>query len=514
MLSWKKGKHRSPWQEDKRVETGLISYTPKALADLQAAIAGHVTQPGFPGYNDDRMVFMHTYQSYPQLIIYATCETDIIAALKFARHEKLKVTCRSGGHSTAGYSSNDQIVLDTSGINYVLVDPETQTARVGAGTMFGKLNRVLHHYGLHVPGGGCETVCVAGYMMGGGYGFTSRLFGMNVDSVLSLRMITPKGEILHCSADHNPDLFWAARGGTGNQFGVLLDVTYQLRPLGKIRAFGLRYPLHDEAGRQTAARVLQCLQEQYSKDGPPKMGHQSMLMYIPVEDKKPDQQKPHLLIRGLYDGTEAECEAALGPLLDFIEDRESQVEIWTKGHYLHVNEILLETATEPNMEMPNVSMNTKPLVDSRLVEDYFHADRWRELIDHFLDAPDKTIFVAMEWYGGAINEVAPDATAYLHRTISVDLFAWAFWTFDTHRQASEDWLTKFGEIAGAMSNGHRYQNYPIRGNEGYLRQYFGANLERLVEVKAKYDPENLFEFGQSIPTELPQAATTTTPEGT
>ncbi len=507
MTTFRKKHNKSgPWIEDKHRETGLLSYTGEALGELQEKLAGDVQQPGYPGYNDDRMVFMHTYQNYPQLIIHATCETDVIAGLKFARKQRLKVTTRSGGHSTAGYSVNDQIVIDTSRMGHVLIDPDTRRAKVGPGTNFRTLNRMLHHYKLHVPGGGCETVCVAGYMQGGGYGFTSSLFGMNCDHVVGIRMVTADGTLLRANKDENADLFWAVRGGTGNQFGILTEIEYDLVPLKKVWAFGLRFPLKHEDDIQTACRVLETVQAQYTYDGPPKMGMQALLMYLPTPEK-PDGQEPCISLRGLYDGTEAECEAALGPLLDHVKDRKTQVDIWNHGHYLKVNEQLLMTATEPHMEMPAVSMNTKPMVDSRIIAECHSAERWREMVDHFLTAPDKTIFIALELYGGAINEPKSDDMAYFHRNASLDMFTWVFWTFDTHREASLNWLKKFGEIGEAMSNGNRYQNYPIRGNKDFLQNYFGDNLERLIETKAKYDPHNLFEYEQSIPTKMPCAET-------
>ncbi|MBE3638229.1 FAD-binding oxidoreductase [Mangrovicoccus algicola] len=483
-------------------ETGLLSYSPEALAALQAKLSGEVTQPGYPGYNDDRMVFMHTYQAYPQLIVHAGCETDVIAALDFAREQGLKVTARSGGHSTAGFSSGDQIVIDTAGMDHVLVDPAARTARVGAGTQFRKLNRVLDHYRLHVPGGGCETVAVAGYMQGGGFGFTSRLFGMNCDNVLSFRMVTPDGEIRHCDAAENADLYWAVRGGTGNQFGILTEITYRLYPLADVWAFGLRFALSDAAGIATAARVMALLQAEYAVTGPAKMGQQALLMFLPTE-AEPEAQLPVLLVRGLYDGTEAECEAALGPLLAHVTDRAAQVEIWRAGRYLEVNEALLQTVHPPGLDMPNVSMNTKPLVDGRIIAASHPAERWQELIAHFLTAPDLTCFIAAEYYGGRINEPAPGAMAYCHRDASLDLFSWAFWTFDATQQAATDWLDGFARIAGAMGNGHRYQNYPRRGNAGFLHDYFGANAARLVEVKRRHDPQMLLDYEQSIPLALP-----------
>ncbi|MDX5350647.1 MAG: BBE domain-containing protein, partial [Paracoccaceae bacterium] len=217
----------------------------------------------------------------------------------------------------------------------------------------------------------------------------------------------------------------------------------------------------------------------------------------------PKAQVPGLVLRGLCAGTEAQTRAALAPILALAADGRGQVEIWRRGRYLHLNEILLQTADPPGLDIPNVSMNTKPLVDSRIVADHHGPDRWREVVTHFLRAPDKTTFVAIEYYGGAINEVAPDATAFVHRDASLDLFAWSFWTFDSNQDRATAWLDEFGRIAGAMGNGRRYQNYPRRGNPDFRTQYFGQNLDRLVQIKRRHHPHNHFAYEQGLLPDTP-----------
>lgn len=495
-------RQKSPYAFGSRrhaVETGLPTYTQTELTRLSERFAGSLMLAGQPGYNDARMGFMHTYQNYPQVIANCVCESDVVAALHFARQARLSVVCRSGGHSTAGFSVNDQLVIDTSGINHVLIDREARIARVGPGTCFRKLNLMLDEAGLHVPGGGCETVCVAGYMQGGGYGFTSRLFGMNCDNVEAVTMVLADGRVVRARAgdEHHDDLYWAVRGGTGNQFGVLVEVEYRLRPLDKLFGFGLRFPLSGPREVETACRALATLQQHYCDGGAPKIGLQVLMMYLPTAEH-PDGQLPSINIRGLYDGSMTEARAALGPLFEHIEDEESQVEIWTSGHYRHLNEILLQTVHPPGIDMPAVSMNTQPLADGRIIAEHHGAERWHDIVSHFLKAPDKTTFIALECYGGAINEKAPDFNAFVHRRASLNMFSWSFWTFEANRLHAADWLEGFGRIAGAMGNGARYQNYPRRGNAGFREQYFGTNLARLTAIKLKYDPHNLFDYEQGL----------------
>lgn len=488
-------------------ETGLLSYTDEQLGNLLAGLAGDVQQPGYPGYNDDRMVFMHSYQSYPQLIIHAACETDVVAALAFARATGLKVTTRSGGHSTAGYSSNDQILLDTGRIDHVLIDRAAHRARVGPGANFRKLNLMLDAAGLHVPGGGCETVCVAGYMQGGGYGFTSRLFGMNCDHVHAVTIVTADGHVRRASADENADIFWAVRGGTGNQFGVLTEIEYDLVPLGDVFGFGLRWPLETEADRAKAAQVLATFQREYTGEENAQIGLQALLMRMP-DKENPQGQTPWLMIRGLVEGGEAEAKSGAAPLLELVDDRASQIEIWEPGRYRRMNEILLQTVEPPGLDMPIVSMNTKPLVDSRIVNHVQDAAFWAAIVDHFLAAPDGTTFVAAEPYGGAVNRVAPDATAFVHRRDSLDLFSWSFWTFDATADAARDWLDRFADLAGRGSDGRRYQNYPRRGAPDFRLAYFGGNFDRLLKIKRAVDPADLFGFEQGISPEPRRAGET------
>ncbi|WP_292292453.1 FAD-binding oxidoreductase [Marivita sp.] len=485
-----------------KVETGLPSFSDEAKAKLSARFAGSVTYADMPGYNDARMGFMHTYQSFPQIIGYCVCESDVVAMLAFARDCGLKVVARAGGHSTAGFSVNDQVVVDTSGLSHVLIDKNARRARVGAGANFRKLNLMLDGTGLHVPGGGCETVCVAGYMQGGGYGFTSRLFGMNCDLVEAVTMVLADGKVVRASEDEHTDLFWAVRGGTGNQFGILTEIEYRLVELDRLFAFGLRFPLTSRAGIDTACRVLQDLQTGYTDGGAPGVGLQALLMNLPTKDK-PEAQEPGLMIRGVFDGTEEQARAAIQPLLAHVTDEATQIEIWQTGRYLHLNEILLQTAHPPGIDMPAVSMNTKPLVDSRILPVHHDSDRWREIVTLFLAAPDKTSFIAMECYGGAINDIPPDKTAFVHRTDSLDMFAWSFWTFDATRDSAIGWLDDFGRIAGSMavdSTGlqRRYQNYPRRGTQDFGDAYFGTNLDRLLRHKQTYDPTGLFDFEQGL----------------
>src|ERR1700728_1004397 len=234
-----------------RERSSHLKYTAEQLSAFGNQLVGDTTLPQAPNYPGARATFMNAFQHFPQIIVYCVGFSDVVASIRFAQEVGLKPVCRSGGHSTAGYSVNDHMVIDVSGINYVRVDPDARIAWVGAGANFAQINAQLELYGLHMPGGGCETVGVAGYMQGGGYGFTSLMFGMNCDQVLGFQMALADGRIVKANAKENANLFWAVRGGTGNNFGVLLEVEYRLPPLGPLWAFGFKWPI--ETAEQAAA---------------------------------------------------------------------------------------------------------------------------------------------------------------------------------------------------------------------------------------------------------------------
>ena len=223
--------------------------------------------------------------------------------------EPVPVTCRSGGHNTAGYSVlTGGIVIDMSLFHSIRIDPVSRTATVGPAVPFQKLNKALDEYGLHVPGGECEDVNIAGYMQGGGYGFTSRQFGMNCDNVLQFTMMTYDStgpHVVVASPVRNPGLFWAVRGGTGNNFGVLLEVTYQLYPLGQLWGFGIKW-----VDLADAPAALLAMQDGYMKYGAsPALGH------LPVIMVQKGDTEASLGTYGLFNGTREEGMAAIQPLL-------------------------------------------------------------------------------------------------------------------------------------------------------------------------------------------------------
>ncbi len=480
--------------------SGQLKFSDQQLAGLTSQVVGRVVLPQDPSYNSDREAFMSAFQHFPQIIVLCAGFSDVVACLRFAKEVGFHVTCRSGGHSTAGYSVSDEMVIDVSGISYVRVDQSRRVAVFGAGTNFGKVNAELELFGLHVPGGGCETVCVAGYMQGGGYSFTSLMYGMNCDQVTGVQVALADGRIVTANSAEHPDLFWAVRGGTGNNFGVLLEVEYRLQALGSLWGFGFKWPLSSASDADSATKAVTTWQRHFTGAGvPDNLGNQALLVY--TQDAGDSSLARYFVVRGVFNGSEAECRAALAPLLA-LPDAESRRDIWRQGSYRELNEYLLNFPTE----LPaNVPASARSLAKSHIVDRHLSATEWGRIVELFRSSPNTNNFIGLEAYGGAINTVAPDATAYCHRSSTTDVFLFAFWMYEHHRADAESYVREFDRVVAPLSSGHSYQNYPNRDQLDFGRRYFGGNLERLVQVKRDYDPDDRFSFQQGLLSASPHA---------
>jgi FAD/FMN-containing dehydrogenase len=473
---------------------GHLKFTAGQVNQLSEQLVGHITLPQDPTYPAARTTFMNAFQSFPQIIVYCQGFADVVRSIAFAKEVGLKPVCRSGGHNTAGYSVNDDMVIDVSAMNYVRVDPDARIAWVGAGANFAQINATLELYGLHMPGGGCETVGAAGYMQGGGYGFTSLMFGMNCDQVLGVQMALADGRIVKANAKENPDLLWAVLGGTGNNFGVLLEIEYRLHELGELWGFGFKWPIENVQQAAAASEALHVWQVNFTGAAAPRnLGHESMLGYTQGSEK--NSLAPYYLIRGMFNGSEAACRNVLEPLLKLMPNVEQYRDIWRPGTYRDLNVYLL---TYPTELPPDVPASARSVAKSHIVGRQLTVEECAAIVELYRRTGNADNFIGFEPYGGAINAIAPDANAFWHRTASMDVFLFSFWLHENLFGAAQTYVSEFDRVVQPLSNGCSYQNYPNRQIEDFGNVYFGGNLPRLLQVKRAYDPDNLFTFPQGL----------------
>ena len=452
----------------------------ESLCGLEHQLRGKVILRGTRGYHDARQEANPAFQHYPQLVAYCEVIEDVRLSLNFAHSHNLWVACRAGGHSFGGYSVNSGMVIDVSKMSCVHVLPGEQFARVGAGTNFGHLNAILDESGLHVPGGACEDVCVAGYMQGGGYGYTSRRFGMNCDNVVEFRMMLRDGKVVTASEERNADLFWAVRGGTGGNFGVLLEITYRLYKLGPVWSFGWVWDIEDSPA------LLTELQQGFMRAGASRnLGYMASLA-----DHK--NQKVFAL-QGIYIGTAEEGHAALAPLKAISATMQ---EVENTGSYYKMN----EWADDNPYPMPDVpDTDVKEAKQAGYVARPLSHEDWKGIVEFYKTSPNSYNTVVIEPYGGAINEYPEFGNAFVHRNVDMDFFVDVFWIHDDHKAEAVAWLDDFMQLMDPYFNGHVYQNYPRDTLTNFRSMYFGAAFDALLNIKNKYGPPPyFFRYQQSI----------------
>jgi FAD/FMN-containing dehydrogenase len=463
-----------------------LGMTQKEVEDLERRLRGTVVLPGMPEY--PAAAAPHAadrWPANPQIIVFCETANDVRICLRLARDKALWMVPRSGRHSLANYSNCSGMILDVSRMNGISVDPVNLRARVGAGANFGLLNAVLDGYGLHVPGGTCADVGVAGFMQGGGYGLTSRRFGINSDCVEAVTMMLADGRIVVADETRERDLWWAVRGGTGNQFGVLLDITYKLAELPSVWSFELRWTLEE------APAALDAIQKGYMRGAD--NADVGYLVVMATLDGA-----PCLLMLGLYSGGASDGLKALRPLLDVGDPQLTD----DTGTYNTLNDAVLAVLPGPGLP---TTMEAKR---SGYVATPLGVDGWKALVDYFATTPNPYNIMVLEPYGGAATSYPRADSAFVHRDVDCNFFVDSFWdpTWPhCDEQTALDWLSGFFGVVEPYLNGEMYQNYPVRELPDYRRQYWGDAFDELLRVKRHYDPDGLFRFEQSITPPPPHA---------
>ena len=465
----------------------------------QIQLQGYIVLPSDPAYNTDRMLFNPLFDAYPSMIVYCMVESDVAIALQLAQQGTAPFTVRSGGHCTAGFSAGSGVLIDVSNLNSVYIDTDAPSATVGCGLNFGNFRAALAPYGLHVPGGECDDVCIGGYVQGGGYGFTSVTYGMNCDNVESMRVMLADGSIVTANGGQNADLWWAVRGGTGGNFGVLLTVTYQLRPLGNVFGWAIIWPLSNEPEIENATAALMLLQQQYMRTAAsPNLNIQVSLCYQPGIvgglPLPPAPMYPYLMVRGVWVGNSDDGTAAITPLAA----SPGAVVQWTnETDFDTLNASLLNVP----YGMPCFATGTPmPFEDkaSRIVSRDWTEEEWRSLLDYFVTTPNPYSYFYMEFYGGAINAYPTWGSAFVHRDAVFNAVLDVFWWEEADRAASQAFLVGWMDLMEPLYNGHVYQNYPRLDDPNYAYKYWGDAQASLWDVKQKYDPGNVFTFAQAV----------------
>jgi hypothetical protein len=315
-------------------------------------------------------------------------------------------------------------------------------------------------------------------------GFTSRKFGMNCDNVHEILVMLADRKIVVANSEKNADLFWAVRGGTGGNFGILLQVTYDLHELGDVWGFGLQWPIDSRGGIKNAAAALVEMQTNYMQTGaPPELGYMTFLAW--------QDETPCVVMRGMFLGPQRDGELAI----DSLRRLGASYKDFGVGRYADLDLKLIESP--PGLpQVPDLAREEK---QSGYIDRKLDIEDWVQIINLFLTTPNRSSLVCIEPYGGRINEIPVTSNAFIHRKVDMNLFLDVFWmSEDQQRKDAIAFLDRFMAMMAPYSNGQSYQNYPRRTQQDFRRRYWGSSFERLLAVKRKYDRNNFFQYAQSI----------------
>jgi FAD/FMN-containing dehydrogenase len=487
--------HRhSPLQREKQKSVSLlrsaeseahssyqISIPRPVLAAFAESIYGVVVFPWSKSYEKDRQEFDDLYPTYPQLIVYVVSTEDIAKSLAFAKEYSLQVAVRSGGHSLAGFSVCDGMVIDMSRMKSVYVEPSGATVLIESGAAFQDIFPAVEPRKLHMVTGDCDGVCPAGFMMGGGYGMTTRMFGMGCDNVVEVTVMLADGKTVVANAKQNQDLFWAIRGGTGGNFGVLISMRWALHHVGTMHGVQVRWPIDEKPA--LAAKVLHTIQEQYLKPGVlPQLGIETIM-------SSNEHAKKTLFFCASWIGELKDFDAAIKPVLDIGGHTINRY----SGRYSHVNNKVLEGT-------PDIPEDVKGFSRGTYLQRHLSEAEWYQIAEFFhKNAPNRYTMIDMEAYGGYVSTLPETYNAFIHRDVTVNFYTEAFFDKKTNdREQNEVWCTKLMEFMKPYAIPRSYANYPFRGQKDFRTAYWGRYYNQLVKIKSKYDPANFFNYMQSI----------------
>jgi FAD/FMN-containing dehydrogenase len=452
-----------------------------ALGKLQSSFRGELVRPSDPTYDEKRKIWNGSIDRYPALIARCSSVGDVVAAVRFARDSDLPVAVRSGGHSFPGFSTCDGgLVIDLSPMKRIEVDLRTRTARVQAGVLLGELDRTTQAFGLAVPAGIVTHTGLAGLTLGGGIGWLMRKYGLTIDQLLSVDMVTANGELVKASETENPDLFWGIRGA-GSNFGIVIEFEFRLNSVGPtVLAGPMFWPM------EQSADVLRFYRD-WIKDAPDELTTMVVHRKVPPLPAIPAEfhGRPVVTVISCYVGPIEEGERIVRPMREF---RSPFLDLCAPKPFL----------THQSMFDPSFPAGWWY---------YFRSANLGELTNDVIDiiaaraqqmTSPLTAFPIFQ-LGGAVKRVGENETAFSGRgaghVININATTATADGFDEEREWSRSFWSALQPYHTSV-----YVNFLMEEGEERVRQAYGAErYDKLKALKRKYDPDNFFRLNQNIP---------------
>lgn len=454
-------------------------------ASLEKRLQGRLVRPGDPSYAQISRPLNGRYAAIrPQGVALCASADDVRESVVWARESGLPVAVRSGGHNYAGYCTGPGLVVNVGGMRAVDVSADAGHVTAQPGARNTTIYDGLEPHGVAISAGRCPTVAVGGLVLGGGIGFSSRRLGLTCDHLTEARIVTAAGDHLRCSAAENQDLFWALRGGGSGNFGVCTSYTFATRPVDDVTIYDVAWDWDDAPSVLSAfQRVIRGAPDEFSA----RIG-----VGRPGVKRTAGKGAPVVSALGQFFGPKADLLDLLAPAMAAGRVKSRLIErrtFWKAKDYFY--------ATTPHTAYAVKSAYLdEPLSDRGVAKLLAAVDGWPGSSND--DGAGAAIFAS----GGAINEVPPTATAFVHRRQFAVLATEATWTEqDSERtvKANVDWLDSLAAQLRPHVSGSAYQNFIDRGQPDWPQAYYGENFDRLVAVERRYDPKGLFDHEQGIP---------------
>ena len=445
-----------------------------AVESFVSNLRGQLLRPGDDGYDEARTIWNAMIDKHPALIARCADASDVAQSVNFARDTGLLVSVHGSGHNVSGNAICDGgLMIDLSLMKNIEVDTERRVARVGGGVLWQELDRETQAAGLATTGGTISTTGVAGLTLGGGVGWLMGKHGLACDNLISIDIVTADGQQLTASNSQNQDLFWGLRGGGGN-FGVATAFEFQLHPVGEVLGGMIIHPLDQ-------AVELAKFYNEFTGTSPDELG--SMFVFVST----PEGERV-VAVAVCYNGPVDEGERVLEPLRTFGSPLADMI---APMPYTQVQGMLDEgfPAGLQNYWKSNfLSGLDEPAIEL--------------LVDHVRNAPSPNSAIAIEHFGGAVNRVGINDTAFNHRGARYNLIILGMWPDAAAKDENVSWVRNLWDAMQPYSSGGVYVNYlgqeADEGPERIKAAYGQEKYKRLVTLKNKYDPGNLFRLNQNI----------------
>lgn len=448
-----------------------------SIREFKEKLRGELIQPGDASYDETRKVYNGMHDRRPALIVLAAGVADAVAAVRFAREHELLLAVRGGGHSAPGFGScDDGLVLDLRRMKGIRVSPERRTVRAEGGCTLGDLNHATYAFGLAAATGIASTTGLAGLTLGGGMGYLTRRCGLACDNLLSADVVTADGTLITCSAERDADLFWAIRGGGGN-FGVVTSFKFRLHPVADIYGGPTFFPLD--------GNVLSSYRD-FILDAPEELGALFAFTMAPPLPFLPEawHGRPVSAVIACWSGALEEGEKAVAP-----------IKKWGKVVGAYVG----------RMPHPVINMLFDPLLPPGL-QHYWKGSFARQLPDEAIRAhlehaekvpciESSTLIYPMD---GECHRVPRDGTAYAYREARFSTVFGGAWRNPADNKRNMRWVRQYHEALRPHSEEGGYVNFMAGDDQERVRTNYGENYDRLVKIKGRYDPTNLFRVNHNI----------------